>query len=225
MPILALQIVCASDEIYCKFSFKFSPMVRNSVLQRLVANESDEEEWPSELLQLRDRFTEKYEREIKKLKKQHHEETEKLKDEHLRVLNNALERARRRSLRDSDKTEIEILRERYRKTILIKFISVSIHVIFPRNWSTTFQMFPTFLYKSIIEEYYNFNQKLLSETLIIHFSRNIILLYCIFILGSVFTPYILCNCENWERYSAKSDFKPYFISRTENFPNTAIWKT
>lgn len=80
-----------------------------------MANESDEEDWPSELLQLRDRFTEKYEKEIQELKKQHHNEIEKLKDEHSRVLNNALERARRRSLRDSDKTEIEILRERYRK--------------------------------------------------------------------------------------------------------------
>lgn len=77
-----------------------------------MANESDEEEWPSELLQLRDRFTEKYEQEIQTLKKEHHDEIEKLKEEHLRVLNSALERARRRSLRDIDKTEIEILRER-----------------------------------------------------------------------------------------------------------------
>lgn len=46
------------------------------------------------------------------MKKQHEEEIEKMKEEHLRVLNNALDRARRRSLRDSDKTEIEIIRER-----------------------------------------------------------------------------------------------------------------
>lgn len=78
----------------------------------MVANEHDEEEWPSELLQLRDRFTEKYEQDIRNLKKQHQDEVEKLKEEHLRVLNGALERAKRRSLRDSDKTEIEILRER-----------------------------------------------------------------------------------------------------------------
>lgn len=63
-------------------------------------------------MQLKDRFTEKYEKDIQKLKKEHDKDIEKLKEEHLRVLNGALERARRRSLRDSDKTEIEILRER-----------------------------------------------------------------------------------------------------------------
>lgn len=83
----------------------------NCIFQRIVANECDEE-WPSELLQLRDRFTEKYEQQIEGLKKQHHDEIEKMREEHLRVLNSALERAKRRSLRDSDKTEIEILRER-----------------------------------------------------------------------------------------------------------------
>lgn len=63
-------------------------------------------------MNLRDRFTEKYEKEIEILEKQHQDEIEKLKEEHLRVLNGALERAKRRSLRDSDKTDIEILRER-----------------------------------------------------------------------------------------------------------------
>lgn len=84
-------------------------------MQRLASNEADDEEWPSELLQLRDRFTDKYENEIRRLKEKHSVEVEKLKEEHLRVLNGALERARRRSLRDNDslsKGDLEILKER-----------------------------------------------------------------------------------------------------------------
>ncbi|XP_018561840.1 centromere-associated protein E isoform X3 [Anoplophora glabripennis] len=86
-----------------------------SQIQRLASNEADDEEWPSELLQLRGRFTDKYENEIRQLKEEHRSEVEKLKDEHLRVLNGALERARRRSLRDNDslsKGDLEILKER-----------------------------------------------------------------------------------------------------------------
>lgn len=67
------------------------------------------------MLRLRDRFTDRYENEIQILKKEHQEDIEKLKEEHLKVLNSALERAKRRSLRDSDslsKGELEILRER-----------------------------------------------------------------------------------------------------------------
>ncbi|KAG5898706.1 hypothetical protein JTB14_030655 [Gonioctena quinquepunctata] len=84
-------------------------------IQRLAANEADDEEWPSELLRLRDKFTDKYEAEMEVLRKEHREEIDRLKEEHLKVLNGALERARRRSLRDNDslsKGELEILRER-----------------------------------------------------------------------------------------------------------------
>lgn len=71
--------------------------------------------WPSDLVQLRDRFAEKYEEEIRQLKDEHKTEVERLKEEHLRILNGALERARRRSLREGDsigKSEMDILRER-----------------------------------------------------------------------------------------------------------------
>lgn len=84
-------------------------------LQRLASSEADDEEWPSELLQLRDRFTDKYEMDIRNLKEEHEAEVVKLKEEHLKILNGALERARRRSLRDGDslsKGEIELLKER-----------------------------------------------------------------------------------------------------------------
>ncbi|XP_049819038.1 centromere-associated protein E-like isoform X3 [Aethina tumida] len=84
-------------------------------IQRLVANEAEDEAWPSELLQLRDRFTDKYERQISQLRDEHESEVAKLKEEHLKQLNSALERARRRSLRDSDnlnKGELELLKER-----------------------------------------------------------------------------------------------------------------
>ncbi|CAH0564692.1 unnamed protein product [Brassicogethes aeneus] len=82
---------------------------------RLVADESDDDEWPSELLQLRDRFADKYERQILETRLRHEEEMAALKEEHLKALNGALERARRRSLRDSDslnKGEMELLKER-----------------------------------------------------------------------------------------------------------------
>ncbi|CAG9773309.1 unnamed protein product [Ceutorhynchus assimilis] len=82
-------------------------------IQRLVSNESDEEELPSELRELRERFTAKYEAEIQDLKEKHEIEVTKLKDDHLKILNGALERARRRSLKDeSSKSEIELLKER-----------------------------------------------------------------------------------------------------------------
>ncbi|KAJ8933982.1 hypothetical protein NQ314_013662 [Rhamnusium bicolor] len=68
-----------------------------SQIQRLAANEADDEEWPSELLQLRDRFTDKYENKIQQLEDGHQKEIEKLKEEHMKILNGALERARRRN--------------------------------------------------------------------------------------------------------------------------------
>ncbi|XP_076270535.1 uncharacterized protein LOC143202700 isoform X3 [Rhynchophorus ferrugineus] len=82
-------------------------------IQRLVSNSTEEEEWPSELLQLRDKFVEKYETEIENLKIEHENEIVKLKEEHLKILNGALERARRRSLRDEEgKSETDLIRER-----------------------------------------------------------------------------------------------------------------
>ncbi|KAJ8981747.1 hypothetical protein NQ317_004927 [Molorchus minor] len=86
-----------------------------SQIQRLAANDSDDEEWPFELLQLRDRFTDKYENEIRQMRDDHQNEIERLKEEHIKILNGALDRARRRSLRDSDslnKGDLEILKER-----------------------------------------------------------------------------------------------------------------
>ncbi|XP_030751546.1 interaptin-like [Sitophilus oryzae] len=85
-------------------------------IQRLVSNAADEEEWPSELLQLRDRFVEKYELEIRILKEEHQKEIASLKEEHLKLLNGAIERARRRSLKDEDtisKSDTALLKERY----------------------------------------------------------------------------------------------------------------
>ncbi|XP_023019910.2 pericentrin-like protein isoform X2 [Leptinotarsa decemlineata] len=84
-------------------------------IQRLATSENDDEEWPSELLRLRDKFSHKYEAQMDNLKKEHQDEIETLKEEHLKALNGALERARRRSLRDTDslsKGELEMLRER-----------------------------------------------------------------------------------------------------------------
>ncbi|XP_030754420.1 A-kinase anchor protein 9-like isoform X3 [Sitophilus oryzae] len=84
-------------------------------IQRLVSNAADEEEWPSELLQLRDRFVEKYESEIRILKEEHQKEIANLKGEHLKLLNGAIERARRRSLKDDDsisKSDTALLKER-----------------------------------------------------------------------------------------------------------------
>ncbi|CAH1116029.1 unnamed protein product [Phaedon cochleariae] len=84
-------------------------------IQRLASNEAEDEEWPSELLRLKDKFAEKYETEIQELKNSHQVEINQLKDEQMKILNGALERARRRSLRDNDsfsKGEIEILKER-----------------------------------------------------------------------------------------------------------------
>lgn len=67
------------------------------------------------MLQLKARFAEKYQQEINRLNEEHSQEISRLKDEHARSLNAAVERARRRSLRDADslsKGEIELLKER-----------------------------------------------------------------------------------------------------------------
>lgn len=81
----------------------------------LVSNPINEDEWPSELIQLRDRFTEKYETQLSEIKLQHEKEIAELKEEHLKKLNSALERARKRSSKDNeslDTTELEIIKER-----------------------------------------------------------------------------------------------------------------
>ncbi|XP_063915449.1 pericentrin isoform X3 [Zophobas morio] len=86
-----------------------------SQIQRLVASDSIDDDWPEELLQLKARFAEKYQQEILRLGEAHLEEIARLKEEHVKTLNGALERARRRSLRDADslsKGEIELLKER-----------------------------------------------------------------------------------------------------------------
>lgn len=46
------------------------------------------------------------------MKVEHDREIAQLKEEHYKVLNGALERARRRSLREGDK-DVEILKDRY----------------------------------------------------------------------------------------------------------------
>ncbi|VEN34273.1 unnamed protein product [Callosobruchus maculatus] len=82
---------------------------------RLASSEFDTEEWPSELLQLRNKFAEKYEAQIEAMQLEHEEDIKRLKDEHVKVLNGALERARRRSLRDNEsltRSDLELLRER-----------------------------------------------------------------------------------------------------------------
>jgi chromosome segregation ATPase len=84
-------------------------------LQRLVASDTIDDDWPEELLQLKARFADKYQQEVVRLNEQHLEEIARLKEEHVKTLNWALERARRRSLRDADslsKGELELLKER-----------------------------------------------------------------------------------------------------------------
>uniref|UniRef100_A0A6P7GD32 Pericentrin-like n=1 Tax=Diabrotica virgifera virgifera TaxID=50390 RepID=A0A6P7GD32_DIAVI len=88
-------------------------------IQRLAANESDSDEWPSELLRIRDRFTEKHEADKMVLNEEHRLELEKLKEEHRKILDEVSQRvldgAKRRKLRDDEslnKDEMEILKER-----------------------------------------------------------------------------------------------------------------
>lgn len=82
----------------------------------LVSHPVDDSEWPSELLQLRDRFAEKYDAQIAELKIEHENEIVELKEEHLKKLNNTLERVRRRSLKDEESSwaqETDVIKERY----------------------------------------------------------------------------------------------------------------
>ncbi|CAH1285180.1 unnamed protein product [Diabrotica balteata] len=84
-------------------------------IQRLAANEPESDEWPSELLRIRDKFTEKHEAEKVVLNEEHRLEVEKLKDEHQKILDGVLDGAKRRRLRDEEslnKDEMEILKER-----------------------------------------------------------------------------------------------------------------
>ncbi|KAF5283599.1 hypothetical protein FQR65_LT13805 [Abscondita terminalis] len=96
-------------------------------IQMLVANTIEDDKWPTELLQIRNRFTEKYENQIQQLEKAHEEEIAKLKDEHYKILNGTIERARRRSLRDSSLTEndSDLIQERdnlKKTTILLRHL-------------------------------------------------------------------------------------------------------
>ncbi|XP_031352709.1 A-kinase anchor protein 9-like isoform X3 [Photinus pyralis] len=81
-------------------------------VQTIAAGTCDDSEWPTELLQIRNKFVEKYEREINELKEQHEEEIAKLKEDHFKILNGTVERARRKSLRDASENEAEIIQER-----------------------------------------------------------------------------------------------------------------
>ncbi|XP_050514022.1 golgin subfamily A member 4 isoform X2 [Diabrotica virgifera virgifera] len=88
-------------------------------IQRLAASEPDSDEWPSELLRIRDRFTEKHEADKMVLNEEHRLELEKLKEEHRKILDEVSQRvldgAKRRKLRDDEslnKDEMEILKER-----------------------------------------------------------------------------------------------------------------
>ncbi|XP_045478324.1 A-kinase anchor protein 9-like isoform X2 [Harmonia axyridis] len=71
-------------------------------IQRLAENEGSEEEWPQELLTLKERFTRKFEKRMAEMEEDHQNEMVRMKEEHMRSLNGALERARRRSLIDGD---------------------------------------------------------------------------------------------------------------------------
>ncbi|GJQ85469.1 hypothetical protein Trydic_g23892 [Trypoxylus dichotomus] len=82
---------------------------------QVLANGDVDSEWPAELLQIRNRFTERYEKEIEEMKARHAQEIAQLKEEHFKVLNGALERARRRSLRDGEcltDKDVELIKDR-----------------------------------------------------------------------------------------------------------------
>ncbi|XP_044760677.1 pericentrin-like isoform X2 [Coccinella septempunctata] len=76
-------------------------------IQRLAESEGSEEEWPQELLTLKERFTRKFEQKMAEMERDHQEEVARLKEDHMRTLNGALERARRRSLRDGDSMPLQ----------------------------------------------------------------------------------------------------------------------
>lgn len=80
--------------------------------KQLVAEETEDEDWPEDLLRLRDRFKQRYELEKENLKEVHQQEVAKLKEEHHKMLNGALGRARRRSSKEGDGVEIEIIKDR-----------------------------------------------------------------------------------------------------------------
>lgn len=74
----------------------------------LVSNPHvDDAHLPSELVQLRNKFAQKYDAEMADLKKQHEQEISVLKEDHLRKLNNAVDRARRRSIKESENASLE----------------------------------------------------------------------------------------------------------------------
>ncbi|KAK4873718.1 hypothetical protein RN001_013078 [Aquatica leii] len=87
-------------------------------IQMLVANTVEDAEWPTELLQIRHRFTERYEKQIAQLEKDHQDEIARLKDEHFKKLNGAVERARKKNLSEN---ESEVIQERdnLRKTTIL----------------------------------------------------------------------------------------------------------
>lgn len=49
---------------------------------------------------------------IAEMEEKHQQEISRLKEEHLKILNGALERARRRSLREDNLTDVEIIKDR-----------------------------------------------------------------------------------------------------------------
>lgn len=73
----------------------------------IASNSVEDARWPPELLQLKERFTDKYEKEIDELKKRHADEIAELKEDNLKKLN-TFEKARRRSSKDD---EIDVIND------------------------------------------------------------------------------------------------------------------
>jgi len=92
-------------------------------VQALLSVEADKEDnWPTELLELRDKFTCNAKQEIQELKKMHDVELARLKDEHGCIIARMLEQHQKEivNLKTNDKQEIScieasenIMEERY----------------------------------------------------------------------------------------------------------------
>lgn len=78
----------------------------------MVATPVEDTEWPAELLQLKNKFTEKYENDIRALNEKHEEEVIKLKEEHRKNLTGTIARAKRRSIADESQSDLDVIKER-----------------------------------------------------------------------------------------------------------------
>lgn len=84
-------------------------IVKSVIVQALLSVEGDKEDnWPTELLELRDKFTCNAKQEIQELKKVHGAELARLKDEHSSIVARMLEQHQKEiaSLKTNDKQEI-----------------------------------------------------------------------------------------------------------------------